>query len=243
KNANFVNCFGVGISIENSSNVMITMSNFKNLNGGVYALNSSSISVVANNFKNMFSTFRDSARGQFVQFNNVTGKGNIVQFNKGVNELGNSYPEDAVNLFQSSGTPTSPITINNNCFSGGGPSLSGGGIVTGDWGGANQVVKNNTLINVGQFGIGVAGGTKIKILNNSIYGARQVGFTNIGIYVWNQTSPPSCSDIQVERNRVDYTNSAGENNPYWNAGNCGTVTGESHNTFYGLDLSNLDCPF
>ena len=208
KNSRFVNCYGVGIAVVNSINVKITSNYFENLNAGVYGVDSSSIQVTENKFKNVNKDLRDPARGQFVQFNRVSGAENLIQHNTGINFPKKSNAEEVVNLYQSEGTRDSPIIVSDNCFKGGGPSQSGGGIMTGDSGGAYQLIENNTLVDAGQMGIGVAGGTNIQILNNHIYGHRQ-SFTNVGIYVWNQSDSP-CSDITVRGNYVDFTNKNGE---------------------------------
>jgi len=238
KNSRFVNCYGVGIAVVNSINVKITSNYFENLNAGVYAVDSSSIQVTENKFKNVNKDLRDHARGQFVQFNRVSGADNLIQHNTGINYPKKSNAEEAVNLYQSEGTATSPIIVSDNCFKGGGPSESGGGIMTGDSGGANQFIENNTLVDVGQMGIGVAGGTHIQILNNHIYGHRQ-SFTNVGIYVWNQ-SDSSCSNITVQGNYVDFTNKKGEKNPFWDGGNCGEIAGVEDN-FFDSNQSSLNC--
>lgn len=239
RNSDFINCYGVGAYIYNSSNVRVRASFFENVNGGMYAVLSNTVKAVNNRFKNISRTgHMDDARGQFVQFDTVTGTGNLIERNIGINEPGISDPEDAVNLYNSSGTAASPIMVQDNCFKGGGPSDSGGGIMAGDSGGSNQVVQNNTLVDVGQYGIGLAGGTNIKALNNWIYGQQQP-FTNVGMYVWNQ-SGGACSNITVHGNHIDYENSDGYQNPYWNAENCGTVVGESFN-YFGEQFPAIDC--
>jgi hypothetical protein len=232
-NARFVNCYGVGVAIENSSNIRVKSSYFENVNGGVYAENSQSIKVNLNRLKNISRAWKmDDARGQFVQFNRVTGTGNIIRGNVGINEPGSSDPEDAVNLSVSSG-----VLVENNCFKGGGPSESGGGILAGDSGGSNHIIQNNTLVDVGQYGIGVASGTNIKLLDNWVYGRRQ-SFTNVGMYVWSQTPTP-CSGITVQGNHVYFKGSDGLQNPFWDAENCGVVAKSGN--YFGQPITGLDC--
>jgi uncharacterized membrane protein YgcG len=64
------------------------------------------------------------------QFNGVSGPGNDVSFNSGVNYASWVDPEDLVSAFSSSGTSASPMRFSNNCFQGGGPSMTGGGLVS-----------------------------------------------------------------------------------------------------------------
>lgn len=168
-------------------------------------------------------------RGQFVQFNNVNGPGCLIEGNLCENLSGKSNAEDAISLYMSNGTPQSPIIVRANMIRGGGPSKTGGGIALGDAGGSNQLAENNILVNPGQYGIGIAGGANIQILNNKIY-AKKNTFTNVGISVWNQyTKTSGCNIIVVRGNEVDWTNARGEPNPAWDSGNCGPIEGWDNN--------------
>lgn len=220
------NCFfnkatAEAITIEGSTNVTIENCLFNGVTTGVYALTSKTIKVRGNQFVNVRQR-TTGGRGQFVQFNSVTGEGNVIENNKGENFAGQSNPEDLISLYKSSGTAASPIYIRNNVFRGGGPSASGGGIMTGDNGGSYQVVENNTLLDPGQYGIAAAGGTNITLINNKIY-ARQQSFTNNPLYVWAQAGA-ACSNINVKGNRVNWTTKTGTKNNGWNAGNCGATS-------------------
>ncbi len=209
------------ISIENSNNIIIENCLIIGAEAGVYVLKSQVIKVRNNQFVNMRMRPNES-RGQFVQFNEVTGSGNIIENNKGENFAGESNPEDLISLYKSSGLSTSVLTVRNNMFRGGGPSASGSGIVAGDNGGNHVLVDNNTLLDPGQAGIAVAGGRNITISNNKIY-ARQQPWTNNPLYVWNQ-SATTCSNITVKTNRVNWTDKNGNINNGWNAGNCSNTS-------------------
>jgi hypothetical protein len=168
-------------------------------------------------------------RGQFVQFNKVFGSGNRIAFNHGENTLGISQAEDAINIFESSGVPSSPILIEGNVIVGGGPSLSGGGILLGDYGGHDIEARRNTLIDPGQYGIGVAGGTDITVEHNKVI-AKQQSFTNVGIYVWAQKGQ-DCAHISIRNNYVRWVNNHGKSNPWWDANDCGKIDGLQDNDF------------
>jgi parallel beta-helix repeat protein len=224
------------IVIENSSNVKVENCLFNGVTTGVYALGSQSIKVDNNQFVNVRQR-SGGGRGQFVQFNGVSGAGNSVSNNKGENFLGESDPEDLISLFKSSGTASSPIAVRNNMFRGGGPSASGGGIMSGDYGGSYQIVENNTLLDPGQYGIAAAGGSNISLLNNKIF-AKQQPFTNNPLYVWAQQGA-SCSNITVKGNRVTWTDKSGSKNNGWNAGNCG---GTSFEYPAAISLSEMNVP-
>ncbi|MBC6699260.1 Ig-like domain-containing protein [Hymenobacter puniceus] len=208
----------LGVDLYGCSNITIEDSYFENLIGGIYSQNGTGGMVVRhNNFKNMNMA---DARGQFIQFNNCTGAGNVIEYNYGLNIAGQSNPEDAINMFMTSGTPTSPLMIRYNYINGGGPSPSGGGILVGDTGGSYCTIESNVVINPGQYGIANTGGTGNKILNNIVFG-RQQSFTNVGIYLWG--GPRAVENSTVTGNKVFWVNSAGQQNPFWTLNTPGLV--------------------
>jgi hypothetical protein len=215
-----------GIYIFESSSISVEESSISGGVSGVYAVSSSGVRVSCNTIENPRGPV---PRGQLVQFDKVTGKGNEISCNVGRNAPGQGEPEDAISLYQSQGTPQSPILVSNNLVVGGGPSESGGGIMLGDNGGSNQVAEGNDLVDPGQYGVAVASGERMTIRNNRVY-ARAQAFTNVGISVWNQY-PHACRDIAVEGNAVKWQSKTGRANPYWNGGNCGPVAGIASNNF------------
>lgn len=245
ENLRFENATGVMIKITNSSNITIRNCFFNKgaaeainvymganirvenclFNGvttGVYASISTGIKVINNQFVNVRKR-ADNARGQFIQFNNVTGEGNEVSGNKGENFAGESNPEDLINMYGSSGTAISQILIKGNMFRGGGPSGSGGGIIAGDYNGSYITIDGNTLLNPGQYGIAIAGGNNNVVTNNKIF-SKQFAWSNIALYIWMQGGATSCANNTVKGNRATWINKNGVSNVAWNAGNCtGTV--------------------
>jgi len=191
-----------GINISYCTNINIDSCYISNVSTGVYAGDSQMISVTNCQAKNMLGPFPE---GQFVQFKKVSGGGNKVSFNKFENILGQSYTEDAVSMYACNGLPGDPIVIESNWLRGGGPSKSGGGIMLGDGGGSNMIAKNNFLVDPGQYGMAVSGGTYISIINNTIY-AKAQSFTNVGLYYRNYSGPPSFN-IVITKNAVNFSNS------------------------------------
>lgn len=237
-------CFGSSseeaISIEEGSHITMENNLFANNKGGVYAFKTKGSIIIRNN--QFVNTKGPTPRGQYIQLDACTGAGNIIENNKGESWLGESDPEDLVSLFKSSGTEESPILVRNNIFRGGGPSSSGGGIMTGDTDGGYVIVENNILVDPGQYGIAAAGGKKIIIRNNKVFGRSQ-HFTNVGIYVWAQAEVP-CSEIEVSNNNVNYTKgniTIPEKNNLWDGENCGTIAGLETNKFT-LTLEELKMP-
>jgi nitrous oxidase accessory protein NosD len=215
-----------GVTVYNVNRITITDNRVERIMSGVYALQSNGVNIQFNNFLNVKGPF---PRGQFVQFDKVSGVGNRVKCNVGQNVLGQSYPEDAINMYQSNGTSADPIQIIGNKIQGGGPSASGGGIMMGDDGGSYITVTDNILVDPGQYGMSVASGHDMMVSGNTVY-ARQQSFTNVGMSVWNQYAP-SCYGVTVQNNSIKWTNSSGVSNGGWNAGNCGTVNGWATNNW------------
>ena len=153
-------CKGEAVNIYACEGITVTENRFEAVSTGVYALDSRHIEVTRNRCLNVHGPF---PRGQLAQFDKVTGGGNRINHNLALNILGKSNPEDVINIYKSSGTPDDPIQVIGNKIRGGGPSGSGGGIMTGDSGGAYIVVKDNILVDPGQYGIAIAGGHHIQI--------------------------------------------------------------------------------
>jgi hypothetical protein len=229
-------CKGEAVNVYACEGITVAGNRFEAVSTGVYALDSRRIEVIGNRCLNVHGPFH---RGQLAQFDKVTGGGNRISHNLALNIAGKSHPEDIINIYKSSGTADDPIQVVGNKIRGGEPSASGGGIMTGDGGGAHIVVRDNTLIDPGQYGIAIAGGHHIRILDNKVFGKRQP-FTNVGIYVWNQSRVPS-SDHTVKGNRVRWLNKDGMENPRWDAKNCGTVAGWDGNDWHA-DLDDKVLP-
>lgn len=219
RNSEIGPCGGHAVVIERSTSVRVESLHIADSTSGVYAVESQGVTVAGN-------VFRDAGRN-FVQFDKVTGGGNVISGNSGANKLGGSNAEDMVSVYRSSGTVSSPLMVIGNAFRDGGPSSSGSGIMVGDNGGAHIEVRGNTLSNPGQVGIGVPGGIGIKVVGNTVFSAAHA-WSNVGIYVWNQ-SGGSCGEIEVRDNRVEWYSADGSPSPHWDGGNCGTVSGWDDN--------------
>ncbi|MBB6430544.1 right-handed parallel beta-helix repeat-containing protein [Algisphaera agarilytica] len=226
------------VSLDDCHDVVIQGNRIENVASGVYAHKSTAVQVVGNL---CFDVKGPMPRGQLVQFDKVTGEGNLIMGNIAVNRHGQSNPEDMINLFQSVGTPESPIRVEFNHLTGD-PNVgsqdksdSGSGIMLGDGGGQHQVCANNTLVNPGQVGIGVAGGGDIQVLGNTIVGDRS-NVANVGLYTWNQYANAPAGDVLVADNRVNWLNAKGQSNPYWNGDGFTKVT-QQNNAFGDARLS------
>ena len=217
---------GNGVYLYNCKNIIVTNSTMDSVASGVVADVGSGIKVTYNSVKNVLGPM---PRGQMVQFGNVNGSGNCINYNSGENILGQSHPEDEISLYKSNGTAQDPIQVIGNWIRGGGPSGSGGGIMTGDMGGSYILVQDNILVNPGQYGITIASGHHITIKNNKIY-SKQLPFSNVGLSAYKQYPIDTYSNT-ISNNEVNFTNKDGVLNNLWNAGNAGEIIGWNTNIY------------
>lgn len=213
----------IAIRLENCTNVTIRDVDFINVSEGVYALNSANINIERARYQNITGPYErvGKNRANLVQFNNVNG-GSVIS-SKG--RCGDT--EDIISVYASDN-----ILVEGNHFEGVAVSTpgclawrsgSGSGIALGDASGSGNVARNNILVNPGQVGVFIAGGLNHRIENNIVIG-QAIPRSNVGMYVWNQSASP-CSGHTVNGNKVNWKRADGVSNPYWNAGNCGTVVG------------------
>lgn len=159
-------------------------------------------------------------RGQMVQFDDCFIPGSRIMYNisdqptpsyqSGTPEFG---MEDHVNNWLSRGGLGDPIVIKYNKVRGGGPSESGGGILCGDGGGSNFIIESNILVNPGQYGISIAGGSNNLLLNNKVY-SDSFPWSNVGCSSLNQSTAPFGNN-EIRGNRINWTNMNGDSNPFW----------------------------
>ena len=206
----------LSISLYKCADVLVQGNRLERGASGVYALECTGVKVIGNYVEDVQGPF---PRGQLAQFDKVTGEGNAVSHNYGINFAGRSTPEDMINIYKSEGTEKSPILIEKNFLCGdpgqgsADKSKSGSGIMLGDGGGRFIQCRENLLFAPGQVGIGICGGSHIVVERNQIYGDRS-NVANVGLYVWNQSKAPG-ADIVVRENVVAWKNARGDNSSFW----------------------------
>ncbi len=241
-------CKNEGIRIFGSSDIRIENSVFHDVASGIMALGTTGNIVVSRNqitnVHQIKQTPSATKSGHHIQFANVSGGGNRIEFNVGENFVGLSDPAEGINIFKSNGTASSPIEVVGNSIRGGGylpnsPSSGGensGGILAGDGGGSNINVKENTVVRAGLHGVSISGGTNNKILNNTMY-SPQTPFSNAGLQVklWQNPNAAQgalqagCSGHEVQGNKVDWTSRWGNQATEMIAKGCGDVIGWANN--------------
>lgn len=142
-------------------------------------------------------------RVQFVQLNSVKAREVDIGWNRVENAPGSGHVEDVINLYASSGTAASPISVHDNLIRGayGVPvsmDYSGGGIMLGDGKGSQYLqALNNTVLETSNYGIAVAGGTNMLVQGNTILGTGRApdgtpldATPDAGIYCRNYANDP-----------------------------------------------------
>jgi len=184
----------IAIRIENCSNVTIRAVDFINVSEGVYAVNSSKITVRDSRYRNITGPHQRVGlnRANFVQFNHVNG--GLIDHNKG--KEGDT--EDIVSIFASQN-----IVVEDNHFEGTNwTSSSGSGIALGDVGGSGNIARRNVLLNPGQVGIFIAGGTNNQIVDNVIYQAQR---PRSNVAIWRSTGRARTSASAVPSSRAGWS--------------------------------------
>jgi len=209
------------IVLNDCHDIIIRACDFKDVPGCVYAVNCSNIVLDGLRYENITGPSRRTGAnvGNLVQFNGV--RGGAVKNCKGRG----GDTEDIVSIYASHN-----IDVDDNHLEGTNwTSGSGSGIALCDQGGSNNRARRNILVNPGQVGAFIAGGSGSEISDNIIIGVQRPS-SNVGVYVWAQGGG-ACSGHTVARNTVSWRKADGSNAGYWNAGNCGPVNGEASNTF------------
>lgn len=240
RNNRFSNKTKLAIYLDDSKNVTIVDNTFDNVHTALIAHKSQGIKFDYNDIYNVgepWAQSQDKNNGFVALFDKVTGPGNSISYNVAENIFGESSPGDIINVNQSHGTPESPIVVKGNWLRGGGPSPSGGGILIGDLGGSYQIAEDNILVDAGQYGIAIAGGSYMTLRNNKVYGKQQY-FTNVGLYAtnWYSSYHGQSTNITVENNAVNYTHAEGRQSNFWFSGNVEPIKGKETN-YYDRNLN------
>jgi len=225
------------IHLERCRGVTIRANDFARVSQAITIIDSTDVTIEWNRYQDITGPserVEGKHQANFIQLVRVTS--GSINNNKG--KAGDT--EDIVSLFESGGTAKDPFIVEYNHFQGvDWTSGSGSGIALGDASSQYSIARYNTLLNPGQAGIFIAGGTNQSIVGNVVYGERRPR-SNVGIYVWNQSSS-KCANSEVRDNQVSWTNDAGAPNPAWNARNCGRVRGWDTNDWDAeLDPATLE---
>ena len=231
------NTTDAAVLLTNCTNVTIQTSTFNGVAAGVVAVNcpSGGIKVLSNNMENMTG---EKYYGAFVEFSNVNGANNVINWNKMQNPVGSSGTRNAIDIIASNGTSASPITMSANKILGGGSNTAGGGILLGHNGGSYQTATGNIMVNPGQMGASIYGGDHISLTSNQIFSAKQA-WSNGGIVV---VPTVAITNATVSGNQVNWTNSAGVQNSDYLASGQVAPAGWSSNSWGASSITSAILP-
>ena len=111
----------------------------------------------------------------------------------------------------------------------------------------NLTFENNSLVNTGECGIGIATGANQAVTGNKTINLNPNTGGNTADYIWNQYTP-ACGPVLLDDNIGTEIRSDGYASGYWNGGGCGTAAcsnGDTNiddcNTFdYGSERTTYD---
>lgn len=190
----------------------------------------------------------DAELVQFVQFVQVRAVPGIeVSWNDVCNEPGRSRVEDVVSVYVSSGTDSSPISLQDNFIKGAYPvdptsdQYSGGGIMLGDGvadgsGVGNVDASRNVIVNTTNYGMAVSAGQSMRMSGNRLFSTgllpngAAVAAQNVGLYVWNIHQQPDFGDVEVFDNVAGWERpNQGDRNDFWLPDVSTATANESYN--------------
>ena len=204
------------IRVANITGLSVTNSHFERVTAGILPTESKGPIRIENN------TALNIGRN-FVQLDQVQGEGIRVRFNtmeRNGDELraGASDVEDWISVHMVMGMPLDPAQISYNRARGHGTSLSGAFIILGDGGGKYLIAEGNVGVRPGQVGIGIAGGSFIRINDNIMYSSNS-DVSNVAYYSANITDARLCQFHTIQNNRSNWQNGIDQNN-FWSDLQC-----------------------
>jgi len=223
------NCWGSGVYIYGIDSATIHDNTIENVHSGIELWNGKqgNLSVEDNWIKNLFSraTGTASIYGSGIQMPFCIGANILIDGNIIINDPAASDVADKINLYQSSGTALSPITITNNKLNGKAEFHTDSTVIVGDSGGNYTLVENNIFVNAGSTGGGISEGHDHTWRGNQIFceplyklSDPSIGISNVGIspgytaWAKNQDSPtPAPYNIVYEDNDVTFWKAANFN--------------------------------
>jgi len=207
----------VALTISGANNVYLHDLDFADNGGAIFLINCTGQIRIENiRARNTGDGTIGFGHSNVIQLNNTTdnGTGGI----RNVKALGGNT-EDMISIYQSGGIDsTHPLIIENNQLESpltnqsnptvlAWSSTSGSGMMLGDSSGSHIIARYNTLLNVGQVGIGEPNGTDVHVLSNIVYGAQRAN-SNVGIYAYT-----AGGGNEVANNRIYWLNASGSANP------------------------------
>jgi hypothetical protein len=233
-----LNTYGVSLSAA-TTRITIQRNVIHDVSTGVYAWTAMHPIIMDRNYvTNIRGPYY---RGQMVQFDGVSGGTSGTKITCNVSDVqGATYNnvEDHISIYNSPGLPDDRTEIAYNRIRGG-KSQSGSAVMVGDGpnGGGNVWAHDNTIVNIGNAGMGIAGGKNITYENNRIFNDGKTSLSGAAFSV-NNYSGLACEGNLLRGNRassIDVAWGSGRQNPLYDAGTCGITLQD--NVFPDLTLN------
>lgn len=260
-------CNGQGILIEHSDDIRLLNSTVSpryvvpsccDLGSGVFAVDSTAIVIDSTTFsfgetnielhsvegaRITNNTLTDPLgpfpRGQQIQVSwrkgfdlsrDILIEGNTMTASPGQRDGMLVFQEDAVNISYAVN-----VIIRDNDIEGG-RSASGCAVIA-EHGSARVQVLANRVLNSGNCGIGLAGGSGHLVKGNEVYLDREIEKGgNVALYAWDQSG--DCASVRFVDNIAVFKRTNGTFASYWDGGGCGSV-GLEGNIFDGAAYDRL----
>ena len=205
----------VAIRLRDCHNITVRNVDFRHVAQGLYLENCTNVTVEWVRYLDITGPFQRHGdhKGNLIQTANSDGI--VVTDVKG--REGDT--EDIVSFWRSSHCGIERFHLEGTNWQSG----SGSGIAVSDDFGVGNYAKTGILLNPGQVGAFIAGGTDSLIENVTAVGVARPG-SNIAFYVWDIWGRGNCANHTLRNNRADWLKADGSRAAYWDAKDCGTVT-------------------
>lgn len=241
---------GVGVFVDSGASVDVAGCVIHNVASGLYSLNGANPILFEYNYA--YNIRGPKPRGQMIQLNGVAGGtvGSRIRFNLSDAKVGVRHGvdhgegvalpdhgiEDHISLHDHTGVASQFTEVAFNHVRGGhNLSTTGSGMILGDGQnpGGNQWSHHNTVVEVKNAGIGVAGGDNIDVEDNRIFLSGTADFSgstsnnHTGMYSINFAVPTTltCGNHNFRRNRVwAIHNGLAGHNEFFDSTDCSPVT-------------------
>jgi hypothetical protein len=227
-NKSWVGFGSVALVVSNANNVYLHDLDFDGNVGDIFLIN------VTGNIRIENIRARNTGNGTI-----GSGHSNVIQFNNswqgaaddGVSGVRNVQAyggdtEDMISVYKSGGIDSahplvlsdlhleSPLPPSSEAWSSG----SGTCVNLADAGGHDIRLENSTLLNCGAVGIQMNEPTRVRAVNNIVYGAARTT-SNVGLSQWSGSSCSTCTGNEYRNNRVWWLKPSGSGSAMWMSGN------------------------
>ena len=229
------------VHVENAINVLVQNCTAQDTAFGVYIhsyngnfTSSNTIQVLQNQFSNMDARPSDgnggyvtsgNFKGHAIQLNQINSvPGIVIAWNQIINQPRVSQVNDNINIYNTSGTTSSPLFVHDNYIQGAYPTnpgvdkYSGGGIICDGSASATPAlatafveIYNNQVVSTANYGLAIASGHDNSIYNNRVVasgyladGTFVTGTSATALYNWNADN---------QSTTTFYNNLVSNNNP------------------------------